>query len=140
IPVYKRDPETLMLSVEATDDRTLVIHWKAPYYGANQLLFQQLDPLPQHVLATKYESNKPEFLNGPEWTTSYIGSGPFRLERWAEGQEMVASAFGDWVLGPPKSAELDIRFVPDSQAALASLLAGQVDLSGLPWITPTQAD
>jgi peptide/nickel transport system substrate-binding protein len=139
VPVGIRTPENSMASVEAKDDRTLEISWKQPYYAANALWYQQLDPLPRHLLEEKYLSDKPNFMQGPEWTTSYIGSGPFRLEKWNLGSGVVARAFTDWVLGPPKIATLDIRFFGDGNTILANLLAGETDVSGLPWLTASHA-
>ncbi|MBM2813181.1 MAG: hypothetical protein HW416_3940 [Chloroflexi bacterium] len=140
VPVSRREPESLMTSVEAKDDYTLVLNWRVPYYNAAALWYQSLDPLPRHLLEEKYRADKPNFVFGAEWTTDYVGSGPFRLERWDPGQGVLARAFNDWVLGPPKAAALDIRFITDSNTITANLLAGEIDMSGLPWFGPTQAD
>ncbi|MBM2809254.1 MAG: hypothetical protein HW416_13 [Chloroflexi bacterium] len=128
LPVIRRSPENLMARVEALDDSTLVIRWKETYAGANSLGFEQLLPLPRHVLEGKYRSNDPTFVSGPEWTTAYISTGPFKVDRWTPGVGIVAAANGDFVLGPPKLDSIDIRFVLDSSAQLANLLSGEVDM------------
>ncbi|MBM2811632.1 MAG: hypothetical protein HW416_2391, partial [Chloroflexi bacterium] len=76
LPVLKPAPENLMERVEAQDDYTLVIRWKDPYVGSNVLGFEQLAPLPRHVLEAKYRTNKATFANGEEWTTGFISTGP----------------------------------------------------------------
>src|SRR5207249_6201859 len=48
-------------------------------------------------------------------------------------------AFADWALGSPKIAALDIRFITDPNTILANLLAGETDVTGLPWLAPAQA-
>src|SRR5207249_3212316 len=106
------------------------ITWRQLYYRANILRFSDLDPLPRHILEPKLRADKAGFSTGPEWTTDWIGSGPFRLERWELGSRVIARAFADWVLGPPKIATLDIRFIPDPNTIVANLLAGELDVSG----------
>jgi len=139
VPVYRRDPETSMAGVEAPDDYTLVIRWKQPFYAANALFYRQLDPLPRHILEPRYLADKANFAVGSVWTTDYVGSGPFRLVRWDPGSSLTAQAFNDWVLGPPKTANLEIRFVLDQSAIIASLLSGEIDITGHPWVGPAGA-
>ncbi|MBM2811670.1 MAG: hypothetical protein HW416_2429 [Chloroflexi bacterium] len=139
IAVARREPESFMSAVEAVDDHTLAIAWKQPYYGAGSLRYQQMDPLPRHLLEERYLTDKASFLNGPEWTTSFVGSGPFKLERWDPGAMVVARAFDDWVLGPPKAAALEIRFITDANTIVAGLLAGELDVTGFPWVSPTHS-
>lgn len=66
VPVRERVPESLMASVAATDDFTLVVNWKEPFVGANVLGYQQLDALPRHLLEEKYRSNKAMLLFGDD--------------------------------------------------------------------------
>src|SRR5581483_1482823 len=72
IPNQQPMPEPLMASVEAPDDATLVIHWKQPYLYGNTLGFQQLNPLPRHLLEGEYLRNRANFSSGTSWTTDYI--------------------------------------------------------------------
>jgi peptide/nickel transport system substrate-binding protein len=139
VPVYRRHPETYMSSVEAADDHTLVINWRSPFYRANGLRYLQLDPMPSHLLEEMYTSDLPAFLNGAHWTTAYVGSGPFRVERWEPGVSIIARAHTDWVLGPPRAATLEIRFIADANTILANLLAGDLDISAHPWFPPSLA-
>src|SRR5205823_3764249 len=81
-PAVSRDPESLMSSVEASDDQTLVISWKQPYRLANTLGYQQLNPLPRHLLEEKLRANRGNFGVGEEWNKAYVGSGPFRVQSW----------------------------------------------------------
>src|SRR5579871_808660 len=57
VPLYRRDPENYISSVEAADDHTVVINWKQPYYAANTLHYLQMDPLPSHILEAPYKAD-----------------------------------------------------------------------------------
>ncbi|MBM2812289.1 MAG: hypothetical protein HW416_3048, partial [Chloroflexi bacterium] len=81
LPVLRPSPEPLMERVDALDDHTVVIRWTQPYVNANRLGLEQLPPMPRHVLGAKYRTNKATFVTGPEWTTAYISTGPFRVDR-----------------------------------------------------------
>lgn len=129
LPVVKRSPETLMSRLEAPDDHTLVIYWRQTFPGAGTLGYQELNPLPRHILEEKYRANKANFPVGLEWTSLYIGSGPFRVELWEPGSRIVARAYPEWVLGAPKLDTLEIRFISNSSTLLANLLAGEIDLT-----------
>jgi peptide/nickel transport system substrate-binding protein len=128
-----------MCRVEARDTYTLVVHWKPPYLAANLLSHQQFDPLPHHLLAEKYRTNRVSFAYGEDWTSGYIGSGPFRVERWTPGSALIARAHQDWALGPPKLEALDIRFVSDPNTLVANLMAGEVDLINSPGVSGPEA-
>ena len=91
----------------------------------------------RHLVEEKYRSNKANFIFGEEWTSTYVGTGPFRLDRWNPGVGLTARANPDWVLGPPKLEALDIRFIPDPRAQLANFLSGEVDLINSPGVEPT---
>jgi peptide/nickel transport system substrate-binding protein len=134
VAIRDRHPETLMSGVEARDDQTLVVSWREPYANANVLGYQQLDPLPRHLLEEKYLTNRANFVVGEEWTSGYVGAGPYKLERWSPGSGLIATANRDWFLGPPKLATLDVRFITDAGTLVANLLAGEVDMITSPGV------
>jgi peptide/nickel transport system substrate-binding protein len=138
-PIIHREPEPLMTAVEAGDDHTLVIRWKALYVRANQLGYRELNPLPKHLLEEKYRANRANFTVGEEWASAFVGSGPFRVEQWNRGVNMIARAHPDWALGTPKLATLDIRFVSDNSALLANLLSGEIDVTSSPGVRASEA-
>ncbi len=134
IPVRDRHPENLMAGVQAPDDLTLVVSWREPYANANILGYQQLDPLPRHLLEEKFTTSRSTFAVGDEWTSAYIGAGPYRIERWTPGAGMIAQANTDWFNGPPKIQTLDIRFISDPGTLVANLLSGEVDIVTSPGV------
>jgi peptide/nickel transport system substrate-binding protein len=59
-----------------------------------------------------------------------IGTGPFRFEEWVRGDRIVLVRNGDYhVKGLPRLDRVTFRFIPDPNAVLAALKAGDVDAS-----------
>ncbi|HEY3117063.1 MAG TPA: ABC transporter substrate-binding protein [Chloroflexota bacterium] len=118
--------------VAAPDELTVVIRYKQPYPSADNLTGNDaFPPLPRHILEPALQQGDLNaFANLPFWTREYIGLGPFHLDRWEPGSFMEASAFDQHILGRAKTSRLKIMFVSDVNAALARLLAGEMDLVG----------
>jgi peptide/nickel transport system substrate-binding protein len=58
-----------------------------------------------------------------------IGTGPFMLDRWDRGDRVVLKRNPDYhVKGLPKLDRVTFRFIPDANAALAALQAGDIDV------------
>ena len=59
-----------------------------------------------------------------------IGTGPFRFEEWVRGDRIVLVRNKDYhVRGLPRLDRVTFRFMPDPNAVLAALKAGDVDAS-----------
>jgi peptide/nickel transport system substrate-binding protein len=59
-----------------------------------------------------------------------IGTGPYKLSEWVRGDRIVLVKNPDYhVKGLPKLDRVTYRFIPDPNAALAALKAGDVDAS-----------
>ncbi|MDT0681598.1 ABC transporter substrate-binding protein [Roseicyclus sp. F158] len=56
-----------------------------------------------------------------------VGTGPFELDEWTQGDRVVLKAFADYWGEAPALDEATFRFIPDSNAALAAMLSGGVD-------------
>src|SRR5581483_7444605 len=117
--------------VQAPDERTIVIHWTSPFPGADVL--QQggsilgLPALPRHILEGVYRDGSPDAFGAhPYWNTAFIGTGPYKLDRWEFGSFIDASAFDGYVFGRPKIDHLKILFVEDPNVALSYLRAGTI--------------
>ncbi len=58
-----------------------------------------------------------------------VGTGPFVLERWDRGDRIVLRRNSDYhVPGLPRLDRVTFRFIPDANAALAALQAGDIDV------------
>ena len=114
-------------SASAPDLLTFQIHWSAAYYGADRA--EVLGPLPRHLLQEAHARGDAEsFVINPYFTSEFVGLGPFKLTSWAQGSEMQFSRFDDFFLGRPILDGMIVRFIPDSNAMVASILAEAVDL------------
>jgi peptide/nickel transport system substrate-binding protein len=59
-----------------------------------------------------------------------VGTGPFTVAEWVRGDRIVLKRFADYhTKGLPKVDQVTFRFIPDPNAALAALKAGDIDAS-----------
>ena len=65
-------------------------------------------------------------LNG--FARAPVGTGPFRLTRFASDTEAVYTAFDDYWMGRPSASGVTFRKVPEVSARVAGLLAGEFDI------------
>lgn len=117
-------------SIEAPDPRTVVIHWKRPQILADIMFSRQMaQPMPRHLLEQAYVENKAAFTELPYWTEGFIGTGPYRVRQWVRDSHLLLDANDRYTLGRPKIDEIEVKFIPDPNALMANILAGQVELT-----------
>src|SRR5205823_5205591 len=92
VPSQARNPVLRFANLTAPDDYTLFIEWTEPSMWAGAIHSPDLNPYPRHLLEVMYRDDKEAFINGPHWREQFVGSGPYRLERWDPGNEMVLRA------------------------------------------------
>ncbi len=114
---------------EAPDDRTIVVRWRQPYNGADGLFSATAIPLPHHLLGQAYRDDKTTFLQHPYWSSEFVGTGPFKLRTWQPESFIVLEANDRYFLGRPRIDEIEVRFIVDGNAMLASVLAGEVEVT-----------
>jgi peptide/nickel transport system substrate-binding protein len=115
-------------SVDAIDPQTVTARWKVPYIGADALFSPSLGmPQPKHILEQPFLENKPGYADLPHWSTEFVGVGPFELRTWERGSHLIVDANDRYALGRPKLDEVEVRFISDSNAMVATLLAGAAD-------------
>jgi peptide/nickel transport system substrate-binding protein len=119
----------MIRDVTAPDPTTVVFRWSRPYYDANVGTPPSITALPRHLLQDLYQQGDPKaFLNSPYWTSEFVGLGPYRLTDWSLGSYTAGAAFDDYFLGRPKIDRVIVRYIPDPNAVVASLLAGDIDM------------
>ncbi len=125
-------PQNLIEEVVAPDPLTVTIRWRQSFADAGSLA-DTFPPLPRHILQESFEqrgTTGPEaFTAEPFWNRAYVGLGPYRLEHWEPGAFIETVAFDAHALGRPRIDKLTIRWNSDPNAALATILAGDVQLS-----------
>lgn len=126
--------------VSVLDPATMIIRWHRPYPDVDRLLFG-LPPLPRHILEEAFgRGDLDALVKHPYWTAQYVGLGPWRLDRWEPGAFIEGTGFEGHVLGRPKIDRIRMVFNADSNAVLASMLAGESHVT-LPFtIFPEQAE
>lgn len=73
----------------------------------------------------------PEKFHGPGYGRHPIGSGPYKLVRWDEGQQMIVEANERYYGTRPSIKRLIFLFL-DEGAAVAAARAGKLDVLGVP--------
>ena len=113
--------------VEAPDARTLTVFWKAPYIDADTLFGA---PRPKHLLAQPLATlDADRFLALPYWMQDFVGTGPYRIETWNAGSQLVLHAYDRFFLGRPKIDLIELKQILDPSIVSANLLAGAVDMT-----------
>jgi ABC-type transport system substrate-binding protein len=71
-----------------------------------------------------------EWESLPEITEDPLSNGPYVLESWEKGQSMTFTANPNYYLGEPAVKTVIIKFIADTNQAVAQLLTGEVDVVG----------
>lgn len=84
--------------------------------------------LPRHLLEGE-DITKSELARNP------VGMGPYKLNKWTSGQELVLDSYHDYFEGRPYIEHYMYRIIPDPATMFLELQAGGIDMMGL---TPIQ--
>jgi peptide/nickel transport system substrate-binding protein len=112
---------TLMESVEATDDRTVVLRTSEPtslYSGAVPYMYTYI--LPEHIWA---EFDEPKsYDNVPQ-----VASGPFRIAEYQRGEFIRLERNPEWTGQEPSIDEIIYRIFKNEEAEAEALRTGEID-------------
>ncbi len=129
--VFTARPQNLIDQVVAADPQTVRIIWNAPFLHTGD----GLEPLPRAPLVESFAAfeqdpagQRDPFMSQRFWTVEYVGAGPYRLTNWEPASHLEAAAFAGHALGKPRLDRLIVRFINNANTALASILAGQVQV------------
>jgi peptide/nickel transport system substrate-binding protein len=117
---------TLVESVEATDDTTVVLRTTEPtslYSGAVPYMYTYI--LPEHVWSEHAETPK-QYENFPS-----VGSGPFVIAEYERGQFVRMERNPYWEGPEPAVDELIYRIFNNDDAVAEALKAGEIDFGYL---------
>ncbi len=114
-----------MTSVEAPDDRTVVITVKKP---TPIMLHLYIYILPEHIWKDVDEKAVKSFANepGPEGT---VGSGPFTVTEHKKGQFIRLKVNKNYYKGAPKVDELVFRVFQNKDSLAQALRRGEIDFA-----------
>lgn len=112
-------------SIDTPDERTLVLRLKEPYYPALQeLTFGR---------PVRFPSSKAFDASGK--FVKPVGTGPYKVQSMSTTEIVLVRNDSYWG-GRPNLAKVIFKVIPDSQARLAALKAGEVDMIGGDYLAP----
>jgi len=130
IPSFDDVAYDAVSSVEALSPTSIKVVWKQPFIFADSLFSNDgVVPVPSHLLEQGYVEDRSGFLDLPYWSQDFVGTGPYRLQDFVRGSHILLNANDAYALGRPKIDEIQVRFIADSNAFIANLLAGAVDVN-----------
>lgn len=111
---------------EVIDDLTFKITLKKglmdPMYGP----YYALEPLPKHALGDMAPA---EIIDSEYSRTGYPGLGPFVFEEWVAGDHISFTRNENYHQDGPNFERAVYRFIPDTNALMAALIAGDCDVA-----------
>jgi len=105
--------------VRTIDDLTIEFTTKAPFAPILHLMSYYLPIVPPVATAA---TEKEAFNRAP------IGAGPYKIESWERGGDVVLTAFDGYWAGRPPYDKVIFRTIPEESARVAALLTGEVDI------------
>lgn len=103
-------------AVSVIDDLTVEFKTKAPFAPILHLMSYYFPIVPPVATAAV---TKDEFNQAP------IGAGPYKLESWTHGGDIVLTAFDGYWAGRPAYDKVIFRTIPEESARVASFLTGE---------------
>ncbi|WP_416799017.1 ABC transporter substrate-binding protein [Ciceribacter azotifigens] len=112
-------------SVEATDDHTVVVKLRNATPSMLDTL-TKLMLLPEHALVSIPAE---QISKNAWWSTSPIGTGPFKFTKYVTDQYVELAANPDYRGGKPAVEKLINRYFADPSAAIAALRSGEIQFT-----------
>ncbi len=88
---------------------------------ANSLLIWGTEILPEHILKNEKDVNNCTFNKKP------IGTGPFKLKSWLEGDRIELESNKDYFEGQPYLSRYMFRVIPNKSVMFLCLQKGEID-------------
>jgi len=130
LPDFSNVIYTMIESTAAPDAATFVVTWKGPFVGADTLFTRERGlPLPRHLLEAPYNENKAALRDHPYWGEEFVGTGPYKLRELLRGSHLILDANDRYVLGRPKIDVWEVRFTPDANVLITTLLSGSAEVT-----------
>ena len=114
--------------ITVIDDLTVAFRLTAP--NAAFLDYMTMAILPKHLLEGE-DMQSAAFFRNP------VGTGPYKLESWDEGQAIILARNEDYFKGAPNIERIIFKIVPDDNAQAMQMKTGELDLALL---TPKDAE
>jgi peptide/nickel transport system substrate-binding protein len=112
-----------LAGLRVVDDHTIQMRLKQPTASFLAVTVRNLKPVPRHILEGQRLADDTEYSRAP------VGSGPYKFEQWVRGDRFVAVANESYWGGAPCMKRIVQVVIPDMNALLVALEAGQLDAS-----------
>ncbi len=126
-----RGPVSSIDRVEVVDEHTVRFILKRPFAPFPVMLGYNQAIVPKHLLEGQDLNQPTEFLKNP------IGTGPFKFKEFVQGSHLEVAANPDFFDGAPYLDGIVFKVIPDGNARVAQVKAGEVDFTV---IEPPQVD
>lgn len=114
--------------IAVIDEHTISFRLSAPNVAF--LDYMTMAVLPKHLLEGE-DMQESAFFRSP------VGTGPYKLESWDEGQAIVLARNEDYFKAPANIEKIIFKIVPDDNAKAVQMQAGELTLAHL---TPKDAE
>lgn len=108
-------------SVEAVDDKTVLMRTKAADYSLEKRLASWISWV---VPEKEYREMGPDAFGQKP-----IGTGPYKFVEFVNGDRVVLEAFDDYYLGKPTASRVTFQVVPEVASRVAGLISGEYDMA-----------
>jgi peptide/nickel transport system substrate-binding protein len=105
-------------SIDTPDDVTVIFNLSAPDV-----------PLLTALAGVNAAIVPSEMIEGGDFASTAIGTGPFKLDSWTPEEVTMLSANADWWGDGPFIDGIEVRIIPDEASILAALRAGEIDFA-----------
>ena len=109
--------------ITVVDENTISFRLTAPNIAF--LDYMTMAVLPKHLLEGE-DMQTASFFRNP------VGTGPYRIESWEEGQSIALVRNEEYFKGAANIEKIIFKIVPDDNARTFQMLAGELDLALLP--------
>lgn len=110
------------ISAEKVDDLNVAFTLQEPF-SAFETELGRIQIIPKHV----FDGNT-NVADNQEALDKCIGSGPFKLKEYKEGDSIVYERNDDYYRGKPSLAQVVIKLMPDESAQEAALQSGEISM------------
>ncbi len=127
--VSSQYPYDYLVSVEAPDERTVVMTFSEPFAPWQSLFWRGI--LPKHIMEPGFQANGS--IDEAEWNLApTVGCGPFNFAEWESGSYIRFVKNENYWAGEANLDDIYLQFVPDDASQTAALVAGDADLGAFP--------
>jgi peptide/nickel transport system substrate-binding protein len=124
--VQERDGYTQVVTIDAPDAHTVVVHLAKPYAPFVSRFFAAIQEgpiavMPAHLIAGLKEMNDAPYSAQP------VGTGPFIVQSWVRGGAVTFTANPHYWRGAPSLRQIIFSSRPSTENELVGFRAGEID-------------